>query len=261
MDCPTCGKEFKNSKGVNIHHTQVHGESLSGFTHECYTCGEAFESKESEREYCSRECFARGHGDKVSGENSGNWKGGKVTLTCNWCGDEYQRHPSKADRPYCSRACAGKSNTADPEDNPFYEGGKKESVECPQCDTTFEAWECAERTYCSTECHDKAQIGQRTGEDHPRWLGGEAPYGNGWNERKKETVRKRDNRECQNCGRSEPEHIEKYGERHTIHHIQKARHFDNAEQRNSIDNLVTLCKGKCHTEWERMSPLRPQQPD
>lgn len=98
-----------------------------------------------------------------------------------------------------------------------------------------------------------------SGEDHPRWNGGLFPYGRGWNEEKKELVRERDNRECQSCGRSESEHTDLFGKRHSVHHIQKARSFDNPERRNRPSNLVTLCETKeCHRKWERMSPLRPQ---
>ena len=97
------------------------------------------------------------------------------------------------------------------------------------------------------------------GEDNPLWKGGTFPYGSGWNDAKKEQVRERDGRECQCCGRAEEEHIELYGRKHSVHHIQKARDFDDPEQRNHPDNLITLCESKeCHKRWEQMSPLRPQ---
>lgn len=101
-----------------------------------------------------------------------------------------------------------------------------------------------------------------TGEDHPLWTGGQFPYGAGWNESKKESVRERDGRTCQNCGLSEAEHIEQYGKKHHVHHIRKARSIDDPERRNHPDNLITLCQsGECHYWWEQMSPLRPQAAD
>ena len=103
-----------------------------------------------------------------------------------------------------------------------------------------------------------------SGEEHPRWTGGTFPYGPGWNDEKKEQVRERDGRKCQHCGRDEERHLELAGKKHSVHHIQKARHFDNPDHRNHLDNLVTLCsiapKGgdiACHDVWEGMSPLRP----
>lgn len=97
------------------------------------------------------------------------------------------------------------------------------------------------------------------GEDHPLWEGGRPNYGKGWNEKKRELVRERDNRTCQSCGRSEEDHLDLRGQKLSVHHIQKARAFDDPEKRNHPDNLVTLCEtAKCHRKWEQMSPLRPQ---
>lgn len=99
----------------------------------------------------------------------------------------------------------------------------------------------------------------RIGENHHAWNGGSVPYGPGWNEKKKELVRERDKHQCQQCGRSEEEHIRLYNTKHVVHHIQKARTFNDPEARNHPDNLVTVCKTKeCHWRWEQMSPLRPQ---
>lgn len=98
-----------------------------------------------------------------------------------------------------------------------------------------------------------------SGENHPHWNGGTSRYGPGWTEAKREQVRDRDNRECQSCGRSEEDHIKMSGKKHSVHHIQKARSFDDPEKRNHPDNLVTLCETKyCHKKWDMMSPLRPQ---
>lgn len=101
------------------------------------------------------------------------------------------------------------------------------------------------------------EVNQPSGEDHPRWLGGVHPYGPGWTSKKKEQVRERDGRKCQHCGRGEHEHIDMFGQKHTVHHIRKARWIDDPHERNHVDNLITLCKGECHWTWEAMSPLRP----
>lgn len=45
-----------------------------------------------------------------------------------------------------------------------------------------------------------------------------------------------------------------------VHHIMKARDFDNDAERNAESNLVGLCRS-CHSTWEKMSPLRPQVAD
>lgn len=100
----------------------------------------------------------------------------------------------------------------------------------------------------------------KRGEEHPNWEPDTTDrYGSGWTVKKKREVRKRDGYECQVCGLSQQEHLEKLGARLNVHHIIPARKFDDAEARNSPDNLVTLCRS-CHSKWEGI-PLRPQRAD
>lgn len=95
-----------------------------------------------------------------------------------------------------------------------------------------------------------------SGPEHPEWCGGDPKYGLGWNENKREEVRNRDNRECRSCGLSETTHLNKYGCKLHVHHIQPARQFKDPEARNAKDNLLSLCVS-CHARWEQMVPLRP----
>lgn len=119
-------------------------------------------------------------------------------------------------------------------------------------------WEMeSDRQFCSTECANDWRTETFTGEGHPNWQGGVFPYGKGWTKRKREGVRERDGRECQHCGRSEEEHLEKFGTKHVVHHIVPARKVDDPEERNAKDNLITLCRGDCHHTWEQFAPLRP----
>lgn len=96
------------------------------------------------------------------------------------------------------------------------------------------------------------------GEDHPSWNGGQEPYGRGWSESKKESVRERDARRCRFCGLEEIKHKRKFGEKLHVHHVIPARKFEDPERRNSMENLVTLCKS-CHMKWEGI-PLVPPEP-
>lgn len=81
-------------------------------------------------------------------------------------------------------------------------------------------------------------------------------YGKGWNKSKREKVRKRDEYECQFCGTSQEEHREKYNTALHVHHIKPARKFDHPKERNSMDNLVTLCC-VCHPKAEngKLGPI------
>lgn len=90
-----------------------------------------------------------------------------------------------------------------------------------------------------------------TGEDHPKWDGGDPVYGEGWNENKKEKIRDRHNRRC-----ADPDcrvHEDELDEKLHVHHILPARLIDDDERRNDPDNLVALCSS-CHLgKWEKLS--------
>jgi len=76
-----------------------------------------------------------------------------------------------------------------------------------------------------------------------------AVYGEGWNEEKRGRVRERDGYECVICGVEQEEYQSEYGMALDVHHIRPAREFENGKERNSMSNLVTLCRA-CHMEWE-----------
>lgn len=80
-------------------------------------------------------------------------------------------------------------------------------------------------------------------------------YGPGWDSKKKNAVRRRDGYECQGCGMSNERHESMFNEVLHVHHVVKARSFDDPHKRNAMENLVTLCHF-CHTKWENIG-LRP----
>lgn len=59
-------------------------------------------------------------------------------------------------------------------------------------------------------------------------------------------VLKRDDYNCQKCGVSHSE-VETWL---TVHHIVPFRKFEDEEEANKADNLITLCP-KCHGEVEQ----------
>jgi 5-methylcytosine-specific restriction endonuclease McrA len=79
----------------------------------------------------------------------------------------------------------------------------------------------------------------RFGKDNPNWQGGigKEPYSSEFTEELKESIRKRDNYECQNCGMTEEEHLIVIGYSLCVHHIDYNKH--NCKE----DNLITLCNG------------------
>lgn len=252
-ECPTCGKAtFSSQQGMRTHHKMVHGESIAGFTSECANCGDEFTTDKTRDIYCSQECHLTSDRFKeaMSGEKHPFWKGGKVELECGTCGDTYSVDPHEAEGSnYCSYEC-------------LYDGiegpREREECTCQQCGDSFDVLPHKSETqsFCSHACYGDWLSENNRGERHPRWQGGPEPYGPGWNADKKEAVRNRDNRECQDCGMSEETHLDVYGQRHDIHHITPARAFDDPEERNAMSNLITLC-ARCHREWEKMAPLAP----
>lgn len=103
-----------------------------------------------------------------------------------------------------------------------------------------------------------------TGEDHPHWNGGHYPYGAGWTEGKRRSVRERDGYVCQDggCSVTQSEHKEIYNEKLHVHHLKKARDIDDPAERNAKENLITLCRD-CHRRWEKIADagLVPQVAD
>jgi len=93
-----------------------------------------------------------------------------------------------------------------------------------------------------------------SGSENPNWNGGKKPYGDGWNEQKRQTIRSRDGHTCKdpNCSTTQKKHIKKYDEKLHVHHLRKARDVDDPEERNAKENLITLCRD-CHYQWEQMS--------
>lgn len=76
-------------------------------------------------------------------------------------------------------------------------------------------------------------------ENHPNWKGGisKLPYAFEFNDSLKESIRKRDNYECQNCGMTEEEHLIVVGTVLNVHHIDYDK--NNCQK----ENLITLCFG------------------
>lgn len=100
--------------------------------------------------------------------------------------------------------------------------------------------------------YDPLPPGGQSGERNALWTEEEPYYGPNWNERAEE-IRKRDGFECQNCGMANEGHIEIYGSRLNVHHIEKARNFTNYEVANTGENLITLCNS-CHSVYEHLPP-------
>lgn len=56
--CPTCGKDFETDRGMKIHHSRSHGESIASDEADCQVCGTTFDyySSMQKGDFCSYEC-------------------------------------------------------------------------------------------------------------------------------------------------------------------------------------------------------------
>lgn len=209
------------------------------------------------------DCHAKWCSKNLSGEKSPHWKGGPRTVECTWCGADIKKPPriaTQAKNYFCGGSdCYAKwrSEKLSGKNHPSWKGGLV-TVECAWCGSDLERKPANatrhERHFCGNDnCWGEWLSENRTGENHPSWKGGSSMYGPGFTDGKKEMVRERQGRKCAGCGVHESEQPTRL----SVHHIQNARTFNNAEARNDESNLVALCRS-CHSTWEKMSPLRPQ---
>lgn len=87
--------------------------------------------------------------------------------------------------------------------------------------------------YCTRACRDANWKGDVT----PNWQGGNGVYKRGphWQSTRR-AILKRDNYQCQECGTANDLHV---------HHKTPFRMFDDPDQANHEDNMITLC-APCH---------------
>jgi len=202
VDCPTCGNEFDNERGMKIHHYRVHDESIAKEEADCDNCGCVFEyypcSKPGKYcEECVEDTNYRAYEHLQDGNGSGkenpNWDGGKF-ISCEECGDKSWKSPEQIEK--------------------------------------------SDHHFCSDECFREWQSKQYVGEGNPNWKGGyEGSYGKGWWRKKKKAL-ERDNYTCQKCGSTDSVD----NRRPDVHHIKPVREFENKEDAHFLENLITLCR-------------------
>jgi len=104
---------------------------------------------------------------------------------------------------------------------------------------------------------DALAPGGPPGVHNAHWSDVEPYYGPNWGERSAE-IRERDGHECLSCGMTDAAHRDEYGSHLNVHHIIKAREFDDYEKANRPENLVTLCN-RCHKRYEHLPNERAKE--
>lgn len=179
-------------------------------------------------------------------------------VQCSHCQSDIERYIGEIESRenlFCDFSCYTEWRSSDEGHHPRWGGGMV-TVECDQCGTETEKHpsniERSENDFCSNECNNEHQI------ENSIYSNGDVEqfsYGAGWNDSKKERVRDQQDRQCYICEIDESE----LDHRLHVHHIQKARSFNDSIEANDIDNLVALCPS-CHRKCESMSPLLPENP-
>ena len=195
----------------------------------CQTCGKAFHLlgsavRNGEGKFCSRKCFGKSSSLHRIGENSNNWQGKTITKKCEYCDVAFAAYEANHTK-FCSKACASMWSSVFHRGDKCYQWrGGPVTLICQQCGVAFLSKRSVngKRKYCSRKCAGVALT------LHPERLRPSA-----WNDKLRDSIRKRDDYSCQNCD-------EIQGRRnHAVHHI------DYKIRNNEPNNLITLCV-YCH---------------
>lgn len=270
--CNRCGEEIERlpSKFPNENAYCSDGCLEAGFSEErtervdvecanCDTVNEVKPSRAEDREnvFCDRDCQGEWLSENATGDQHPSWKG-RVQVECGSCGGQIEKRECRVgdgSRHFCSDGCYKEwlAERWSGEKNPNFDPASRVTEECGFCGEEFEYRIASDKgDYCSRSCAMK----DKTGEDHPNWEGGPVVYGSGWNDEKKERVRRRAKWRCEGCGFHNLAHLERFGRRLDVHHITPARQFEDPDQRNAVGNLAALCM-PCHAEAERVAPHYP----
>lgn len=180
-----------------------------------------------------RTCAGKIHSNKMQNKNNSNYIDGR-SLNKHYCIECKINEICYSNFMYGNKRC--------------YSCAKKGELS-----STFKTGEYIKQHYCiESNCKNEISLtnflygNKRCAscahklENNGNWKGGldKLPYALNWTEQLKESIRKRDNYECQNpdCNMTEEEHLITYDESLPIHHI------DYNKQNCEKDNLITTCK-------------------
>lgn len=252
VDCPTCDESFDTERGMKIHHSRVHGESIATQEYECKRCGDSFTGQtKNDPVYCSRSCSGT---DTSAGTGSDHHNySERVDVTCAECGNTKSVIPSvydSRDQFFCDNDCRHDWLTGRTQEDQH----ERTTVYCVTCGTPKSVYpheaKNQERHFCDKQCYGTYISETRCGKNHPNWRDDtDTERGDEW-DKIREIITERDNYECINCGISE----KRVTRSHDVHHINPRRNFDDVNNSNFSLNLITLCRS-CHMKLEKVDTI------
>jgi 5-methylcytosine-specific restriction endonuclease McrA len=135
VSCPTCEESFVNERGMKIHHSKIHGESIAGVETVCSWCSSTIrrqKDRASGDSFCDDVCYGEWLSRNKTGEKNPNWSGGNEDVVCQNCGEEFEKIPANvSDLNFCCEGCRTEwiSNNWVGENHPAWTGGSSQYLD------------------------------------------------------------------------------------------------------------------------------------
>ena len=188
----------------------------------CAQCGKEIKvspSKNSQYNFCNRECYNKFHKSK-----------NKKVYKCEICGKEFESINDKNANRFCSRECYNEAHKI-----------KNKKRKCLTCGEYFIA-KSSEDKYCSRKCYDENRHMPKC-KEHWNWKGGISIQNDKRDSAKYKqwrlAVYKRDNYCCVKCGSKE---------KLNAHHLKSWKNYPLL--RYDVANGITLCE-RCHIKYHQ----------
>ena len=241
------GGWIANSKKANAYLDRNRGEVNSKrrerrvhVMHEktCIHCGAAFTSKRSDKVSCGKRDSLHREGEKVR----------RIDVTCEHCGKVFKRRVGDYNRDVRNGKPQGCCNL-----HTQILKGNTLVLTCSECGKVFHRsrsqYEQDNRVggyvFCSKECWKANTDYRPRGSAHGRYIDGKsAGYrGRGWTAIRRR-IRERDNNTCYLCGITN----DVLGKELDVHHLTRFGDFEDEDEANSGENLISLCPSCHHSE-------------
>lgn len=253
--CESCGKKIQITNyrfSHNMHHYCSVKCANIGRNHKlivtCAQCGKELlrkpsQIRKSNHQFCSCACYHE--------FTKNRYRVPRKTVSCTYCGQLIVRLSTELERvqnPFCSQKCFQAWLRENP---PSGDRFRQYNLTVKKGHTWEEIYG-DEKAARLRQHYSETMVGENNpnygnhvlaGENNPNWRGGTSaePYAFEFDAVLKDQIIQRDEYHCQMCRLLEQEHLQQYGKRLSVHHI------DYDKRNNDPSNLIALCQ-RCHTK-------------